>query len=223
MNGQRWVTAAGTVAAIVAVGLLVVWLRATAPAPTADLTITGLPTADEHVTCAGLEGSRVGPGGNEVAGYVTSAAVLTCPFEFDRLRVRYIGEVVGDVLGRDGGSWVLMNDDAYALRDGPLTAGGIPSGTNSGLAVWLPDPQDQLADEPGRPGRRGDVLEITGTVHRADPADGGGLTIRAHDVDVLAGAVTIDEPVHWRQVGAAIVLGSLALVVLWHERRRRSQ
>lgn len=220
MNQGHWTTVATTIAAIVGVALLVGWLRASAPAPTTDATVAGLPPADDYVTCAGLEGSRVGPGGIEVAGYVSSTSVLTCPFEFDGLRVQYIGEVVGDVLARDGGSWVLMNDDAYALRDGPLTAGGIPSGTNSGLSVWLPEPQDQFVDEPGRPGRRGDVLEIAGTVHRADPRDGGGLTIRAHDVEVVADAVTIDEPVHWRQVTAAGILGVLALVVLWRERRR---
>lgn len=223
MNGSRWTTIATTVVIVLGLALLVAWLRASAPAPTADVTIDGLPPADEHVTCEQLEGSRVGPGGSQVTGVVTSTAVLTCPFGFDGLRVRYLGEVVGDVLARDGGSWVLMNDDSYGLGDGPLTAGGTPRGTNSGLSVWLPDPLDELADEPGRPGRRGDVLEVTGTVHRADPRDGGGLTIRVTEVAVRAEAATIDEPVHWRQVTAAVLLGALALAVLWRERQRRNQ
>lgn len=220
MSSARWVRAGTTIAVIVGLGILVAWLRATAPAPRVDPSFDPALLSEDVVTCEEII-TDVGEAGAGPIGRVISTEVLTCPFQFDGLQVRYIGEVVGDVLGRDGGSWTLMNDDPYALGDGPLTAGGTPRGTNSGLAVWLPEPLDDLADEPGRPGRRGDVLVVTGTVHRADPADGGGLTIRADEAEVLAAAVDIDEPIHWRQVGAAAVLGVLALLVLWRERQRR--
>ena len=124
------------------------------------------------------------------------------------------------MLLRDGGAWLLVNDDPYALDQGPLTAGEPPRGTNSGLTVWLPDPLTDLVDEPGEHGVRGDVLEIVGRVNRADPADGGGLTIRAVEATLLAEAVELDEPVHWAQVAAAAVLAALALLVLWRERQR---
>lgn len=221
---NRFTTLATTVLLVAALGGLVGWLRATAPTATTDVSVQDVLPPDDELTCDELEseqGDLAPDVGDAVTGLATSAEVLTCPFSFDGLRVRYVGEVVGDVLQRDGGSWVLANDDAYALEDGPLTAAGTPRGTNSGLTLWLPDPLDDLADEPGRPDRRGDVLEVVGTVLRADPADGGGLTIRVEEARVLAEAAVVEVPVHWRQVGAAVVLALLAAATLWRERRLR--
>lgn len=204
---------------VAAITALVMWLRATAPQPGVEVALDPESFDQEVVTCARLESGT--PLDSPVRGRATSGTVLSCPGAFDGLIVTYVGEAVGDVLARDGGSWVLMNDDAYALRDGPLTLGGTPAGTNSGLTVWLPEPLDDLVDQPGRPDVRGDVLHVTGTVRRADPEDGGGLTLRALEARVLAEAVEVEPPVHWRQVGAAAVLGVLAILVLVGERRRR--
>ncbi len=153
-------------------------------------------------------------------GRARSTEVLACPSAFDGRVVTYVGEVVGDVLRRDGGSWVLANDDVYALETGPLAGSGEPSGTNTGLAVWLPSPQDRLVRTAGRADLRGDVILVTGTVLRSDPADGGGLTIRATEVEVVADAVAVDTPVHWPQVWVAVGLGLLALVLAVLDRRR---
>lgn len=222
MNTERWTTIATTVLLVVAVGVLVAWLRATAPTSPTDTSVD-LPSGQESLTCEDLEDELAEVPLDRPAGRALSGQVLSCPFLFDGLLVTYVGEVVGDVLARDGGSWTLVNDDPYALEDGPLHAGGTPRGTNSGLTVWLPDPLDEVADEPGHAGVRGDVLEVTGRVHRTDPADGGGLTIRAEEVELLADAVAIELPVHWRQVGAAAVLSVVALVALWRERKRRDR
>lgn len=223
MTARRWWTLAASVLIVVAVGVLVAWLRATAPDSPTDTSVHGVLPAVDPLTCEELTSERgaVTPDEDTVVGLATSAAVLSCPFEFDGLLVTYVGEVVGDVLQRDDGAWLLVNDDAYALEQGPLTAGDTPRGTNSGLTVWLPDPLTELVDEPGEHGVRGDVIEVTGRVHRTDPADGGGLTIRAEDATVLAQAVELAEPVHWNQVVAAVVLGLLALLTLWRERERR--
>lgn len=214
--------AALTLLAVVAVVLLVAWLRATAPQSPTDTSVPqDVLTASDVLTCDELERDGPAAATEGDTGLAISGAVLECPFAFDGLRVRYVGEVVGDVLQRDGGSWVLLNDDAYALRTGPLGAGGEAAGTNSGLSVWLPDPLDELATVPGRAGVRGDVLDVTATVNRADPADGGGLTLRVDDATLLAPAVELEDPVHWRQVGAAIALGVLALGLTLRDRTRR--
>ncbi len=211
--------ALAAVALLAAVVLLVTWLRGTAPtASTEGLAIDASRVDPDRVLLCDelVEGTPGLPN----PGHAISGEVLACPVAFDGIEVTYLGEVVGDVLRRDGGSWLLVNDDAYALVTGPLQASGAPSGLNSGLAVWVPAPLDQEVDTPGRAGVRGDVVEVTGTVNRTDPADGGGLTIRATDLEVVAEAVTVDTPVHWRQVGAAAVLGLLALGVAVRDRRR---
>lgn len=152
-------------------------------------------------------------------GRATSADVVECPDLFDGRPVIYVGEVVGDVLHRDDGAWVLMNDDAYALSEGPITAHGRHLGTNAGLSVWLPGQLADLPDEPGRAGRRGDVLEVRGIVRRTDPEDGGGLTVRAVQARVLAEAVTVDDPVNRPLAVAAVVMAALAAAAVLAQRR----
>lgn len=144
-------------------------------------------------------------------GRVTASAVLACPVAFDGARVMYVGEVVGDLLRRDGGAWALVNDDAYALEVGPLPAHRSRSGLNSGLSVWLPAPAVEGLGEPGRAGRRGAVIEVVGTLLRTDPADGGGLTLRAESVRVLAPGVDVDEPLDRPQAVAAALVLALAV------------
>lgn len=159
----------------------------------------------------------------EAVGRVRSSEVIECPVAFDGQVVEYVGEVIGDVLQRTGGAWLLVNDDDYALENGPLSAGHDRfSGYNSGLSVWLPDPLPDL--EPGRSGRRGTIIRVRGVVRRADPADGGGLTLRALTPDsttIVAPAVPLERPVNRAQAVLAGVLTVVAAATVVAERRSR--
>jgi hypothetical protein len=226
--------AAFAIAALVVVSAVVAWLGHTAP--TAELVPvapdvgpdefgrhfvdceTALPVAQRF-----REGDQP-PRNVEPVGRVVSGEIVECPRHFDGLPVSYVGEVVGDVLGRRGGAWTLVNDDRYALGPGPLGTTRQTTGTNSGLAVWLPaDVLDEELDEitPGRAAVRGDVVRVVGVLHRTDPQDGGGLTIRAVRAELLAPAEEIPEPFDPRRalVGALLLAASAWLTVL--ERRRR--
>lgn len=150
---------------------------------------------------------------------VSSVMVQACPAAYDGVTVRYAGEVVGDLLMRDGGAWVLVNDDDYAVQVGPLPAHGEHVGTNTGLTVWLPTEHQSAVSGLGRPNRRGDVLAIEGRIERADPRDGGGLTLRATDVEVLAPSTTIAEPLDVPQLWFAVAMTVVA-AGLWLLRRR---
>jgi hypothetical protein len=155
-------------------------------------------------------------------GRLTSDIVHACPRMLDGRDVTYIGEVVGDVLRRPGGAWVLVNDDAYALEVGPLGPHREQRGFNTGLAVWLPDGQHEQLGAPGRHGRRGDVVRIEGVLLRADPADGGGITIRSARIEVLAPSAPVVEPLNVPLVIAAVA-AALAALGAWVWDRRRSR
>lgn len=229
MSGRRdrWAArgALAATAVLAAVVAVTVVLTPEPRTPDAALRIEGLPgpalasplvcDRDDDVLLAGAA-DLVDP-----TGRVTTAMVIACPALFDGRQVRFAGEVVGDVLRRDGGAWARLNDDAYALEVGPLAAHGALRGANSGLSVWLPDGLHERLGPPGGPGRRGDVLLVTGVLLRADPADAGGLTIRAREVEVLADSVAVSTPVDRRLAVAAAVGAVLAAAAVLDARRRR--
>lgn len=154
---------------------------------------------------------------------VSATQIHLCPAAFDGREVLYVGEVVGELLPRDGGVWAQVNDDPYALEVGPLVGHTQRAGFNTGLAVWLPDGLHEDIEEMGRAGRRGDVIEVRGTLLRADPDDGGGITVRAEQVQVVADAVEVDEPLHVPQAVAAGVLALVAMATLLWSRRVRQR
>jgi hypothetical protein len=201
---------------------LVVHLARTPPTGELAEPVPGLADPVIHLSCGDpLPPARPGIAEHEPVGRAISGEVMDCPREFDQHVVEYIGEVVGDVLRRRNGAWVLMNDDAYGLEVGPLALHREPRGTNSGLPVWLPNPYPDLVESPGRAGVRGDVLRVVGVLHRVDPDDGGGLTIRATSAEVVAPAEKAPEPFDREQALFAILLAALAVVVTVRERRQR--
>ena len=221
-------------AVVVLLGMLLAMTSALArSAPVAPVSARAIPVLsnlpapvlDEPVRCsrtderAGIDELR-----REVRseGRLTSAIVHACPRLLDGRDVVYIGEVVGDVLRRPGGAWVLVNDDAYALEVGPLGPHREQRGFNTGLAVWLPDGQHEQLGAPGRHGRRGDVVRIEGVLLRADPADGGGITVRAAKLEVLAPSASVTEPMNVPLVIASLA-AALAALGAWGWDRRRSR
>lgn len=153
---------------------------------------------------------------------VSSSQVHRCPAAFDDLEVAYAGEVIGDVLERDGGAWVQVNDDAYALETGPLIDHRQQSGFNTGMSVWLPAGLHERIGGVGDANRRGDVILVRGTLDRTDPDDGGGITVRADQIQILAPSAEIEAPVHVLQATVAGLLAAIALVsVVWARRVAR--
>lgn len=176
-------------------------------------------TGDAQACSRGRHGTEAGAAPLPITGgRVTSAMVVACPTAFDGRRVRYAGELVGDLLHRDGGAWVLVNDDEYALRYGPLPIHREYRGTNSGLSVWLPtDLLDEITGL-GRPNQRGDIVVLDGHIRRTDHDDGGGLTLRADNMHIIQPAqpltATLDRP---QAIMAATSL--LAAALLWIRRK----
>ncbi len=210
---------AGVLATIILVG--------TAARPPVDETLEvtdlALPDTSSPPVChRGSDGGPLVAGEPPVSGApVTSGGVIACPAAFDGQRVSYTGEVIGDLFHREGGAWALVNDDDYALRVGPLPSHREHRGTNSGLSVWLPDDLAGDLTGLGRPGQRGDIIRIEGRIVRTDPTDGGGLTLRAEDIELLQPARSAPEPLHGPQLALAVVslLGAIAATGLRRSRR----
>jgi hypothetical protein len=204
-------------------------MRARPVVDTSDLIVTGLPPraagANEPRSCLrGVDDAAVREIREEllIGRRISSAQVTACPQAFDQLDVRFAGEVIGDLLRRDGGVWVQVNDDDYALEVGPLSRHDDRRGFNGGLAVWLPDGLHEQVSGLGGPHRRGDVLLIDGVILRADPEDGGGTTLRARSAQVLAPSVELPTPLHVPQAVVAALLGPLAVAALvWSRSTRR--
>jgi hypothetical protein len=156
-------------------------------------------------------------------GRVSSTQIYACPAAFDGLRITFVGEAIGEVLPRRGGAWLQVNDDDYALEVGPLGPHLERRGFSAGLSVWLPDGLHERIEGVGRHERRGDVLLLEGAVFRADPDDGGGITLRADSLQVLAPTVEVPEPFHLIQALVAGLLGVLALAGLVWSRRAKQR
>lgn len=221
----RWLLMAPLLS-LVAVWVGIYALEAAAPSVQAGaMQVDVPPLAAEQVTHCTRQAPET-PAADIRQGFVptsrvSSTQIYACPAAYDGLRVTYVGEVIGEVLRRRGGAWVQVNDDVYALEVGPLVGHREREGFNTGMSVWLPDGLHEQIEGVGRPGRRGDVLEIEGQVFRADPDDGGGLTIRAEEARVLAPHVAVDDPLHVPQAITAAVLAVLTLVALAWSRRAR--
>lgn len=211
----RWIL----VGAVVLVTLVIggaTWLEATHPqlqpdpratVPVPSLAFEDAPTCRRAVDESAVEELRDRlPDGARIS----STQLYRCPAAYDQLPVSFAGEVVGDILHRRGGAWVQVNDDPYALETGPLVGHRERSGFNTGLSVWLPDGLADQIEQPGRPGLRGDVVLVAGTVHRADPDDGGGITLRAERLSQLAAPMAVDAPLHTAQAVTAVALSLLA-------------
>lgn len=208
------------------VGLLVVLhlvRDATAQPPAPDLVVDALPPVVGEPTRCTRQGEpdvvQELRSGHVPGGRITSALVTSCPAAYDGQEVLYAGELVGDLLHRDGGAWVMVNDDDYALEVGPLSGHDDPRGTNSGLSVWLPD--DLLDDITGlgQPGQRGDVVAVHGRIVRTDPHDGGGLTLRADAMTIEAPATPVGADFDLPQALFALAAAGVG-GLLWTVRRR---
>ncbi len=224
----RWILVV-TVVGLALIVAGVTALEAIAPeADRPDLAVAGIPplALDEDRACTRRADDTVADDVREEfasGGRVSSTQVYLCPSAFDRVEVTYVGEVVGEVLRRRGGAWAQVNDDAYALELGPLVGHREHAGFNTGMSVWLPDGLHEDIEEVGRPGRRGDVILVRGMLLRADPDDGGGITIRAHELELLAASVDVEAPLHVVQAGVAALLAILAIAAVGWSRRVRQR
>ena len=141
---------------------------------------------------------------------------------FDGAVVRYRGEAVRAVLRRGPRSWVQLNDDPYGLELGPLYDHRTTVGGNSGIPVAIPTSVADTIAYVGGPRHRGDILEVTGVFHRADPRDGGGPAIEADAASITQAGRPVRRSVDSARLLTATIISIAALGAAVLARKRRS-
>jgi hypothetical protein len=142
---------------------------------------------------------------------------------YDGKTVTVEGEVVGDVMNRDGGAWLTVNDDPYALRS--LEEGGDFAGvSNSGIGVWVAADMTREIQHTGDYQEKGDRVRISGVFHRACGEHGGDADIHAQSLEVLVRGYRFEHPFQWKKL-AVVLLLLFPAVFLWtvRERTRRKR
>jgi len=219
---------AGAIVVVLGVIAYIVWLRQIAPQIDLAPPIPGLAEVSalvgDPLSCDAVLPDPLipQPGVGEPVSPVariSSATANACPRLWDGRVVGYVGEVVGHVFARDGGAWIQINDDGYALQSGPLPNHLDFDGTNSGLFVWLPSEFVALVTHPGESRWQGDVLAITALFMRNDLTEGGQLTLRAIHVTSLAPARSVPRPIHGRLAISALLAMMVAGALIMRERQ----
>lgn len=208
---RRRVVAGALFALLCVCGLVLITEQLRHPHPgdeQADLGVTG---DDPRVVveCADPEPRegrpRAGEGSQEPTVEVVSGDLYDCPETWDGRRVRLIGEVVGAVLRRADGAWLQLNDDIYAVDQGPLPGHRDYRGGNAGVGVFVPHHVADAVDFVGGPFTHGDHVEVVGRFLRVDPASTEAMVIRASDGSVVrTGAPFEDPPLRDRRIVAVL-------------------
>jgi hypothetical protein len=63
-------------------------------------------------------------------------------------------------------------------------------------------------------------VRVEGVLNRSDPNDGGGITLRATSLEILAPSARVDEPLNLPLITAAGIAVLLALAAWGWDRRR---
>lgn len=218
-----------TVVAAVGVVALADWLRHDHPAAGPafpEIVQEGVDPLREEVVCELPEG-REGTDREEAMTEpalpveVTSNELYDCPQSWDGRQVRYVGEVVGALLPREGTVWAQLNDDVYGDVGAPLPTHRDFRGGNAGVGVLLDTAAAAQVRWIGGPGRHGDVVEVVGEFHRVHEPTGEVAVIRASAAVVLREGGTLAIPSSPARPWVASVAAVLALGAVVLERRVR--
>ncbi len=116
------------------------------------------------------------PGGaNAQNNNISSTNLIEKASLYNGMTVSYGGEVVGDIMYRNGYAWIEIND-----------------GTNT-ISVYIPASEAKKIKYVGRYRVFGDTVQLTGAFHRACAEHGGDLDIHADTITVMEKGHTVED------------------------------
>ena len=143
---------------------------------------------------------------------------------YDRMKVIYTGEVVGDILGRGEYCWITVNDDHYGRK--PICKYEELKGGNTGMGVYCRSDMLEEVTWVGSYRNVGDLIKVTGVFYKASPRHGGDTMIEAEEISVIrkGGDVEVRRGIIGEVTAfLVLVVASLALGAAWLSRRRKSR
>lgn len=152
---------------------------------------------------------------------VSSTELIEHPEKYDRRRVAYEGEAVGDILRRGDSAWLTLNDDEYRHR--PHRSFRELKGGNTGIGVYGPYELASKITRLGSYDSLGDLVIVEGVFYAASPAHGGDLMIEFDTLTVArAGRRLTRNHVGGKLVALAALLAvSIVLAYLLLRVRKR--
>ena len=137
-----------------------------------------------------------------VAEAVSSRELIDNANGFNGQTVKYKGEAVVAILGREDGSWVNVSDGHNAL------------------GIWCKKEMTDSIKYLGDYKTKGDMVEIEGVFNRACPQHGGELDIHAVSFKVTKTGYFIKEAFDvWKlNISAGIFLAIMLLIILFRKR-----
>ena len=136
------------------------------------------------------------------ADVFSSTDLINEAAKWDGEKVIYVGEAVTAVMDRGTYSWVNLNDGSNAI------------------GVWTVARLLKHIKHTGDYRNKGDIVEVTGTFHRACKMHGGDMDIHAYGVKILKRGYRMHENVDTARIGysAAILMLVLISAVIFRKR-----
>lgn len=149
---------------------------------------------------------------------VSSAELVERAAEWDGKMVTFTGEAIGEAMARGDLTWLHLNDDAYSRSTVP--EGAALAGYNSGQAVLVDTEAARAVHVFGDFGHRGDIVQVTGRFHAADPQYGGDMTIEATTLRVVTPGQSVPRSVSGVRIGW-LLISLTAAALSWAALRLR--
>ena len=154
---------------------------------------------------------------------VDSTKLLYEAGKYDGESVVFAGEIIGDVMKREDGTWINVSDGSNALgifvspslkitlsqisdtiASNPVPAGTQADNSNTGS---LMETSLQISDlQAGTYRQSGDRVLITGIFHRACPDHGGDVDIHATDLHLVAKGLATSHDIRPVMAAAAMLI-----------------
>ena len=144
-------------------------------------------------------------------GYYTPSQLINKASELDRVEVTLRGEVVGECIERGEHCWI----NVYERND--------ETNTYIAIGVWIPLELTKKIDKWGSNAYKGDIIEIKGTLYRADPTADGELDVHAVSLKIIENGVQTPEKIEKWKFIVSVILGcaAIALGLEWFANKNR--